>query len=138
MAALKACVVQIARPTEASQAGQGIFTFCTGPLATAGAYTAVADWSEHRMGMPLTNARSPATSIPVAAGPPADARVRPACDLPACMIFLPGVQHGLPSLTMPVRSAWQFVQAVSHRLCYTPYVLSPICCQVSRRRIRPV
>eukprot|EP00892_Ulva_mutabilis_P012666 jgi/Ulvmu1/9772/UM056_0012.1 len=66
---------QIARPTEASQAGHGVFSFSTGALTTAGAYTIVAEWSEHRMGVPLANARSPATSVPVTAGPPADARI---------------------------------------------------------------
>lgn len=68
-------LLQIARPTETSQAAQGVFTFCTGPLSTAGAYTVVAEWSEHRMGMPLATVRSPATSVPITAGPPADARV---------------------------------------------------------------
>lgn len=69
-------MVQIARPSEVSQAGHGVFTFSAGPLPTAGSYTVVAEWAEHRMGVPLTNARSPATSITVAAGPPTDARVR--------------------------------------------------------------
>lgn len=67
--------LQIARPTDASQAGQGVFAFDSGPLPSAGSYTVVAEWSEHRLGVPLTSARSPATSITIAPGPPTDARV---------------------------------------------------------------
>lgn len=71
--------LQIARPTDASQAGQGVFAFDSGPLPLAGSYTVVAEWSEHRLGVPLTSARSPATSITVSPGAPTDARVWSTC-----------------------------------------------------------
>jgi hypothetical protein len=74
--------VQIIRPDEAASAKvceSGSFCFSTGALTVAGQHTFVAEWSEHRMGLPLVNERSPAACITVVPGPPVDTEVRVAC-----------------------------------------------------------
>ena len=46
-------------------------------MVAAGQHTFVAEWREHRAGLPQVHERSPAASVTVAPGQPADAQVPP-------------------------------------------------------------
>lgn len=76
---MKASSLQVLRADEdATEAviTQGKVSFNMGTMTSAGQYTLVAEWREHRAGLPQVDARSPASTITVSPGQPADAQVR--------------------------------------------------------------
>ena len=71
--------LQTLRLPERQAGGQtrgGAFSFATMALEAAGPHTLTAEWQESRAGLALGALRSPACSIAVAAGPPAEVEVR--------------------------------------------------------------
>ena len=72
--------LQVVRPdAEASEGtiAQGKVSFKVGEMVVAGQHTFVAEWREHRVGLPQVHERSPASSITISPGQPADAQVLP-------------------------------------------------------------
>lgn len=66
------------RPDEGASEGtiaQGKVSFKAGEMLVAGQHTFVAEWHEHRVGLPQVHERSPAAIVTVAPGKPADAEV---------------------------------------------------------------
>lgn len=72
--------LQVVQPDEEaseSTAAHGRVSFKVPGMVAAGQHTFVAEWREHRAGLPQMQERSPAASVTVAPGQPADAQVLP-------------------------------------------------------------
>jgi hypothetical protein len=69
-------LMQVLRlPEKPSQASSHTFIFEATALEAAGPHTVFAEWQEIRPGLPLATLKSPACSIAVIAGPPAQVEV---------------------------------------------------------------
>jgi hypothetical protein len=69
-------LMQVLRlPNKPSQESAHTFTFETMAFEAAGPHTIFAEWQEIRPGLPLETLKSPACSVAVIAGPPAQVEV---------------------------------------------------------------
>jgi hypothetical protein len=83
---------------------EGRVSFKTDALTVAGQHTFVAEWQEHRPGLPHLHERSPAATLTVAPGPPADAQV-PLLQRPPCPVT---TQLPLQLCLVHTHRAWKF------------------------------